>query len=92
MATPPSPAQVLAELDSVAQMLAADGYALHVDTVTAAEIHVAIEALDGACADCLVGPDLLTHFMVRDLKKSRDDDAAAALPSVRVSMPSTTSH
>ena len=52
-------------------------------------MHVAIEALDGACADCLVGPDLLTHFMVRELKKSRD---AAALPSVRVSMPSTTSH
>ena len=77
-------AGVLAELAPVAKMLSADGYALRVTHATTDEIDVAIDALDDACAECLVGPDLLTFFMTRELQKSRGDGQA---PKINLTMP-----
>ena len=77
-------ARVLAELAPVAQMLSADGYALRVTHAGIDQIDVAIDGLDDACAECLVGPDLLTFFMTRELQKSRGDGQA---PRINLAMP-----
>jgi hypothetical protein len=71
-------------LGGVVDMLAADGYLLDVTDVTADQISVAIRAGEDACADCLVGADLMKIFIVAELEES---GSYPTVPSIDLKMP-----
>jgi hypothetical protein len=75
---------ITAELSSVAEMLASDGYLLEVETATDAEIMIRIRAGADACAECLVGPELLQSFITAELAKS---GTFVAIPAIHLVMP-----
>lgn len=52
-------AAVAAALAEIQQTLRVDGYRLEVDGATASGLLVRIDALDGACEECLAPPDVL---------------------------------
>lgn len=82
--TTESSSTVRDQLGSVVAMLAADGYLLDVTDVTDSKISVAISAGDDACADCLVGIDLMKTFIVAELEKS---GSYPTVPSIDLKMP-----
>lgn len=59
------PGEVRKAIQPFAEALRCDGYELLVTRVTADAIHLGIEALEGACEDCLV-PEHLMAAMISD--------------------------
>lgn len=70
-------------LAPIESSLTSDGYALRVTELPGNELEVAIDALEGACADCLVPESVMVPMLERILTGS-----GVAVSGVKVRYPS----
>ena len=69
-------------LTSIEASMTSDGYALHVSSAAEAQYTIAIEALPGACEECLVTKDIMSSIITSTLER-----AGVGVTELRVEYP-----